>query len=95
MEFGKLREHMPLYSDSTGTPIGAIDVYEGGLRATVNDQTYMVPLDFVESITPERELALGKVQVKMVVYEIMGLKHELRFIISSVHLAGLRKICGK
>ncbi|MDO8339354.1 MAG: hypothetical protein Q7T16_01725 [Candidatus Burarchaeum sp.] len=95
MELGKLLEHMPLYSDATGTPIGAIDLYEGGLRAAVDDQTYMVPIDYVESITPERELALGKVQVKMVVYELMGMKHELRFIMSVVYLATLRKACGK
>ncbi|VVC04249.1 Uncharacterised protein [Candidatus Burarchaeum australiense] len=86
---------MPLYSDITGTSIGAIDMYEGGLRAAIDGQTYMIPLDYVESITQERDLALGKAQVKMVAYEVMGLKHEFRFIMSGVQLSGLKKACGK
>ena len=95
MELGKLREHMTLYSDSTGTAMGSIDVHEGGVMLSADGQRFLFPLDYVESITPERELALGKVQAKMVFYEIMGMRHERRFIISGVHLAVLRKMCGK
>ncbi len=95
MELGKLREHIPLYSDTTGATMGHIDVHENGVKIAANEQTYLCPLDYVESITEERELALGKMQAHMVFYEIMGMRHELRFIISVVQLATLRRMCGK
>lgn len=95
MELGKLREHMPIYTDDTGTLLGAIDVHENGVKLKAGEENYNLPLDYVESITPERDLSLGKMQAKMVFYEIMGMKHELRFIISGVHIAMLKKMCGK
>ena len=95
MDFGKLQEHMPIYSDVTGTALGAIDVHENGLRVEMDGRRLIIPLEYVESVTAERDLALGKTLVKMVVYEILGMRNELRFIISGVHLAMLRKMCGK
>jgi len=95
MDLGKLVEHMPVYSDITGTELGAIDVHESGLRIQMEGHRFMIPLEYVESIVPERELALGKTQVRMVVYDVLGTKNELRFIISGVHLATLMRRCGK
>ena len=95
MDLGKLHEHMIIYSDDTGTVLGAIDVHENGLHVGIEGRRLAVPLEYLESITAERDLALGKTLVKMVVYDIMGMKNEFRFIISGVHLATLKKRCGK
>ncbi|RLG18585.1 hypothetical protein DRN67_04020 [Candidatus Micrarchaeota archaeon] len=95
MDLGKLQERMLIYSDVTGTEFGAIELHESGMRIKVDGKTLMVPDDYLERITPERELALGKALVKMVVYDVMGMKHELRFILSGVHLATLKKRCRK
>jgi len=95
MDLGKLQEHMPLYSDVTGTALGTIDLYESGLRVEMDGRRLMVPLNYVESLTPERDLALGKTQVKMVMYDVIGMKNEFRFIISGIHFATLKKACGK
>jgi len=95
MELGKLREHIPLYSDTTGSEMGSVDIYENGVKILADGQSFIAPPEYVQSITPERDLALGKVQAHMVFYELMGMRHELRFIISGVQLATLQSICGK
>jgi len=95
MDLGKIQERMVIYSDVTGTEIGAIDLHENGLKLGIEARRITVPMEYLQSIASERDLALGKSLVRMVVYDIMGLKNEFRFIMSGVHLAVLRKRCGK
>jgi hypothetical protein len=88
---GKELEVLPIIYDSKN---GSIVLHENGLdiRAETRIQA---PFNYVESITEEKKLALLKSQAVMVVYNMLGEKFEVRFIIAENHLAILRKACGK
>lgn len=88
---GKALEVMPIIYDSKN---GSITLHENGLdiRAATRIQA---PFNYVESITEEKKLALLKSQAVMVVYNMLGEKFEVRFIIAENQLAVLRKACGK
>jgi len=88
---GKQLEVLPIEYDSKS---GSITLYEQGIeiKAGVRIQA---PFNYVESITEEKKLALAKSQAVMVVYNLLGDKFELRFVIAENHLAVLKKACGK
>jgi hypothetical protein len=88
---GKALEVLPILYDSKN---GSITLHESGLdiRAETRIQA---PFNYVESITEEKKLALLKSQAVMVVYNMLGEKFEIRFIIAENHLEILRKACGK
>ncbi|MEM3555966.1 MAG: hypothetical protein QXF56_04580 [Candidatus Micrarchaeia archaeon] len=88
---GKALEVLPIQYDSKN---GSITLHEQGIdiRAGVRIQA---PFNYVESIAEEKKLALAKSQAVMVVYNMLGDKFELRFIIAENHLAILKKACGK
>ena len=94
--FGALKEKIPTYTDSIGTPSGEIEVYEEGMIVkTAEGMKLLVPFDYVQSIVPVRDLQLGKTEIRMVCFELIGSKNELRFILNGVHLAHLKKLCNK
>jgi hypothetical protein len=88
---GKALEVLPIIYDSKN---GAITLHESGLDIRAG-RSIQAPFNYVESITEEKKLALLKSQAVMVVYNMLGEKFELRFIIAENHLAILRKACGK
>ncbi|QLJ52419.1 MAG: hypothetical protein Sv326_0244 [Candidatus Fermentimicrarchaeum limneticum] len=89
---GKSLDVLPiLYDDSKN---GAITLHEEGLEIRANFRI-QAPFNYVESITEEKKLALLKSQAVMVVYNMLGEKFELRFIIAENDLAYLKKACGK
>jgi len=88
---GKALEVLPILYDSKS---GSITLHESGLDIRAETRV-QAPFNYVESITEEKKLALLKSQAVMVVYNMLGEKFELRFIIAENHLAILRKACGK
>jgi len=73
---------------------GSITLHENGLDIRAETRV-QAPFNYVESITEEKKLALLKSQTVMVVYNLLGEKFQLRFIIAENDLAVLRKACGK
>lgn len=88
---GKALEVLPILYDSKN---GSITLHENGLDIKA-EMRIQAPFNYVESISEEKKLALLKSQAIMVVYNLLGEKFELRFIIAENHLAILRKACGK
>jgi len=88
---GKAVEVLPILYDSKK---GSITLHENGLDIRAETRV-QAPFNYVESITEERKLALLKSEAVMVVYNLLGEKFQLRFIIAENDLAVLRKACGK
>jgi len=88
---GKAVEVLPILYDSKN---GSITLHENGLDIAAGTRV-QVPFNYVESITEEKKLALLKSEAVMVVYNLLGEKFQLRFIIAENDLAFLRKACGK
>jgi hypothetical protein len=88
---GKALEVLPIVYDSKN---GSITLHENGLDIRAGTRI-QAPFNYVESITEEKKLALLKSEVMMVVYNLLGEKFTIGFIIAENHLAILRKACGK
>jgi len=88
---GKAVEVLPILYDSKR---GSITLHENGLDIRAETRV-QAPFNYVESITEEKKLALLKSQAAIVVYNLLGEKFELRFIMAGNDLAVLKKACGK
>jgi len=89
---GEVKETVPILFNSSE---GFIYICEKGLDIKTKDSRIQSPFNYVESIRESKELPLAKFQVEMVVYNMLGEKFRLNFIISDTHLGILKKACGK
>lgn len=88
---GKAVEVLPILYDSKN---GSITIHEHGLDIKAG-MRIQAPFNYVESITEWKKLALSKSEAVMVVYNLLGEKFELRFVMAGNQLAILKKACGK
>jgi len=91
---GKTISSIPIYSDAFDSPAGSIEVCERGL-ATKGKESLKIPLGYVRGLRISRRLQLGKVEAEMIAYDVMGEKHELRFIMSEHDFFELEKACER
>jgi hypothetical protein len=88
---GEVKETIPiLFNESEGF----IYICEKGLDIKTKHRV-QTPFNYVESIKTKKEFPLAKFEVEMVVYNFLGEKFKLNFVISDTHLGILKKACGK
>ncbi len=89
----KLIETLPIYSDIANVA-GSIELWDDGIAVRA-DRKVKAPYSYVQSLEKIDEVGLGKVSAAMTLYDLLGEKVALKFIINDVNLAKLKKAVGK
>jgi hypothetical protein len=95
MVVGEVMETIEIYADSVGTELGTIAIGEMGLLIKTTQVNSAIPYSYVESLSADKGVTLGKVKAKLVFFDVMGDKHELTFMVSDMKLGALKKACEK
>ncbi|MEM3030164.1 MAG: hypothetical protein QXH27_00360 [Candidatus Micrarchaeia archaeon] len=91
---GKTISSIPIYGDAFDSPAGSIEVCERGL-AVKGSQSLKIPLGYARELRISRRLQLGKVEAQLTAFDVMGDRHELRFVLSEQHFFELEKACER
>jgi len=90
--FGALKFDETLF-DGNFNEKGKIQIYDKGVHIIYGDFNIKVPFDYIATIEQEKESNLGKVNVKMVIYDMLGSRYNLNMIMSDILFHKLRKRC--
>ncbi len=87
---GAERQRIPLYNNSMDET-GKIVLYENGIAVDSEQGKVKVPMEYVKSVSKTRDMPMAKVEVKMVVYDQMGMSYDFTFTMSDQYLMVLEK----
>jgi hypothetical protein len=88
---GKVIEEFPISFESEQ---GSIAVGVRGIAISIGARI-AVPYNYVESLSEGKKLALGKTGAAITLYDMLGNRRSIEFVISGVGFAVLKKACGK
>ncbi|MEM4133970.1 MAG: hypothetical protein QXO35_01230 [Candidatus Micrarchaeia archaeon] len=73
---------IPIFSDVFGTPAGEIVADEENINIRHKDLKLNVPIGYLYDLMIIERKELGKVKVKIIVYDTIGIKNEIECIMS-------------
>lgn len=88
---GRIIDEFPISAESKQ---GSIAVGERGIAISIGARI-AVPYNYVESLGEGKKLALGKTSAAITLYDMLGNRRSIEFVISGVGFAVLKKACGK
>lgn len=92
--FGMVSASYPVFSNGLD-PSGTIYVCEKGLVIKNSGESIRAPFEYVRNLMKVSDMPLGKLGVKMEVYDQVGNRYDLAFGINDVHFNALKKLCPK
>ena len=91
---GAEQKNFKIYSDIAGNECGFVSIFENGI-VLKKDKVFKVPFEYVKEIIVGRAMPLGKTEACITLYDFLGDKHRVEFMVSEQDLNGLKKACGK
>jgi hypothetical protein len=92
--FGMVSQSYPIFSNGMDQS-GTVYVCEKGLVIKHGGESIRAPFDYVRNLMKVSDMPLGKIGVKMEVYDQVGNRYDLAFGINDTHYNSLKKMCPK
>lgn len=90
--FGTLKFDETIFDDNFNEK-GRIQVYEKGMNLSYGDFNIKVPFNYIETLEHKGETNLGKIAVRMSVYDMLGNKYDIDMTMSDILFHKLRRHC--
>lgn len=81
---------IPLLSDIFGTEIGEIIIDKERISVKFKGSAFSAPLSYLREVEKVKDVQLGKVQAKIVIYDAIGMKNEIVAIMNESNFHALR-----
>lgn len=91
---GQIKGKMPMYKNGLDYS-GDILLCESGIIIASKEHSIKAPFTHVVMLEKSSDMPLGKVQIELEVFDMLGQKHYIQTGISDIHFLALKKACKK